>query len=277
VYRGAGWWIARRSLCGTSPASSTGSPITFMMRPSVPSPTGMAIGWPVSVTPAAHQALARIHRDGRTVDSPRCWATRAPGVALVLGLERVENRGAAAFELHVDTAADDLGDMSDRIGHGRSLLARENVDCRVTRRPRTGDDLDQLLGDHRLARAVVGQRLLAIISPALRWHCPSRSSAPRRTRRHFPGARGGSAPRMLRGRAGEDLVLLGSYSYAASLPPPSPRIRWDELLRGSNLRHHRLEAREDSVQTSNAPSSLEPHDLVADAFGMLEAERAHRA
>ena len=34
----------------TGPASSTGSPITFMMRPSVPSPTGTVIGAPVSLT-----------------------------------------------------------------------------------------------------------------------------------------------------------------------------------------------------------------------------------
>src|ERR1700758_3989518 len=58
------------------PASSIGSPITFMMRPSVPSPTGTAIGWPGSVT-----SWPRTRPSGtsiaivRTVGSPRCCAT----------------------------------------------------------------------------------------------------------------------------------------------------------------------------------------------------------
>src|SRR5712671_3752673 len=58
------------------PASSTGSPITFMMRPSVPTPTGTMIGLPVSPTswprtrPSA-VSMAMV----RTVDSPRCCAT----------------------------------------------------------------------------------------------------------------------------------------------------------------------------------------------------------
>ena len=41
---------ARLLLALTGPASSTGSPITLMMRPSNSGPTGTAIGWPVSVT-----------------------------------------------------------------------------------------------------------------------------------------------------------------------------------------------------------------------------------
>src|SRR5262249_9293286 len=58
------------------PASSTGSPITFMMRPSVPSPTGTSIGSPVSVTswPRTRPSVASI-AIVRTVDSPRCCAT----------------------------------------------------------------------------------------------------------------------------------------------------------------------------------------------------------
>ena len=38
--------------------------MTFMMRPSVPSPTGTEIGPPVSVDLlAAHQAFGNVHRD----------------------------------------------------------------------------------------------------------------------------------------------------------------------------------------------------------------------
>src|SRR6185436_19356767 len=102
---------------------------------------------------AAHQAFAGIHGDrayGRFAEMLGDLEHQA--LALVLRFQRVENRGQVSFELHVDDGADDLGDVSGGIGHGMSLL---------TRRLGTGDDLDQLLGDHRLAGTVVGQRLLA--------------------------------------------------------------------------------------------------------------------
>src|SRR6185295_6771130 len=58
------------------PASSTGSPITFMMRPRVSSPTGTAIAAPVSVTswPRTKPSVASM-ATVRTVLSPKCWAT----------------------------------------------------------------------------------------------------------------------------------------------------------------------------------------------------------
>ena len=37
-------------------------------------------------------------------------------VAAVGGLERVQDRRQVALELHVDDGADDLGDLSDRVG-----------------------------------------------------------------------------------------------------------------------------------------------------------------
>ena len=49
---GAGWWIARRSVTFSGVPSSTGSPTTFRMRPSVTSPTGTVIGPPVSLSRA---------------------------------------------------------------------------------------------------------------------------------------------------------------------------------------------------------------------------------
>ena len=45
---GAGWWIERMATPVTGPSSSTGSPITLMMRPSNCGPTGTEIGAPVS-------------------------------------------------------------------------------------------------------------------------------------------------------------------------------------------------------------------------------------
>ena len=58
------------------PASSTGSPMTFMMRPSVPSPTGTRMGWPVSVTawPRVRPSDTSMAMQ-RTAFSPRCCAT----------------------------------------------------------------------------------------------------------------------------------------------------------------------------------------------------------
>jgi hypothetical protein len=71
-----GWWIARYASAGTGPASSTGSPITFMMRPSVPAPTGTEIGAPVSRTGWPRTRPSEVSMEmQRTVDSPSCWAT----------------------------------------------------------------------------------------------------------------------------------------------------------------------------------------------------------
>ncbi len=60
----------------TGPRSSTGSPMTLMMRPSVSGPTGTVIGAPVSVagwprTRPSVESMATV----RTVFSPRCCAT----------------------------------------------------------------------------------------------------------------------------------------------------------------------------------------------------------
>ena len=96
-----------------------------MMRPSVPSPTGTAIGLPVSVTawPRTRPSVVSIAMV-RTVDSPRCWATsstsRWPWFC-VSSAFRIA--GSVAVELHVDDGADDLGDVSGGIGHEGLLKA----------------------------------------------------------------------------------------------------------------------------------------------------------
>ena len=65
---GAGRWMARGPGALTGPGSSTGSPMTFMMRPSVPGPTGTVIGAPVSRTvwprtrPSVESMAMRAHR-----------------------------------------------------------------------------------------------------------------------------------------------------------------------------------------------------------------------
>ena len=99
---------------GIGPASSTGSPMTFMMRPRVPAPTGTEIGAPVSVTswPRTRPSEVSIAMQ-RTVLSPSCWATsRTRRLPLVRGLEGVQDLRQMTVELHVDDGADDLRDLA---------------------------------------------------------------------------------------------------------------------------------------------------------------------
>ena len=73
---GASAWIGAVSSAPIGPSSSIGSPMTFMMRPSVFGPTGTRICEPVSRTgwPRVRPSVESIAMV-RTVDSPRCWAT----------------------------------------------------------------------------------------------------------------------------------------------------------------------------------------------------------
>ncbi len=73
---GASWWIPRVWGVSIGPASSIGSPMTFMIRPSVAGPTGTVIGPPVSATswPRTRPSVVSMAMV-RTVFSPRCWAT----------------------------------------------------------------------------------------------------------------------------------------------------------------------------------------------------------
>ncbi len=73
---GASAWIGAVSVWPIGPRSSIGSPMTFMMRPSVIGPTGTRICEPVSVTswPRVRPSVASI-AIVRTVLSPRCCAT----------------------------------------------------------------------------------------------------------------------------------------------------------------------------------------------------------
>jgi hypothetical protein len=99
------------------PASSTGSPMTFMMRPRHAGPTGTMIGEPVSVTswPRTRPSVESIAMV-RTVFSPRCWATSSTRrLPTLVGLERVQDRGQVIAELHVDDGADDLRTLMRRL------------------------------------------------------------------------------------------------------------------------------------------------------------------
>src|SRR6202046_671568 len=133
-----------------------------MMRPSVPAPTGTLIGWPVSDTswPRTRPSLISMAMV-RTVDSPRCWATsstrRLPWF-LVSSALRIAGRWSSNC---TSTTAPMTWVMrptllaimsSSQIGSQRQCSLQSFG---------AGDDLDQFFGDHRLAGAVVGERLLA--------------------------------------------------------------------------------------------------------------------
>ncbi len=101
-----------RDLIG--PASSTGSPMTFMMRPSVPVPTGTEIGCAgIARFLAADQAFGRIHCDrahGGFAQMLRNLEHQT--VALVIEFERIQDRRQMVLELHVDDGARNLRDAS---------------------------------------------------------------------------------------------------------------------------------------------------------------------
>ena len=115
--------MARGVSALTGPASSIGSPMTLMMRPSVPTPTGTVIGRPVSVTawPRTRPSVVSMAMV-RTVESrPDAAPLRAPGGCRRSGFERIQDLGQVAVELHVDDGADDLGNTSNLIGWAISI------------------------------------------------------------------------------------------------------------------------------------------------------------
>src|ERR1700750_1613578 len=160
---GADWWMPRLASALIGPASSIGSPITFMMRPSVPSPTGTAIGWPVSFTswPRTRPSVASI-AIVRTVDSPRCWATSSTRRLLPF-LVSSELRMAGRWPSNCTSTTAPMTWVTRPI-----WLAAVAIYCLLRSEFRfrsdcfcAGDDFDEFLGDLSLTRAVVDQRLLA--------------------------------------------------------------------------------------------------------------------
>src|SRR5579863_8888048 len=148
---------------GTGPASSTGSPMTLMMRPSVPTPTGTMIGAPVSATswPRTRPSVVSMAMV-RTVDSPRCCATSSTR-RLPPFLVSSELRIAGRWPSNWTSTTAPMTWVTRPI-----WLAAVAIDCLLRSEFRsrsdcfrTGDDFDEFLGDQGLTGAVVDQRLLA--------------------------------------------------------------------------------------------------------------------
>ena len=112
----------------------------------------------IAHTLPAYEPFARVHGDrahGVLAEMLRDLEHQ-PG-AVIVGLQRIQDRRQRAFELHVHHGAGDLRDLAGQIAyvlhHPSSLSAAAGLDGLGAR-----DDFDQFLGDLRLALAVIGQR-----------------------------------------------------------------------------------------------------------------------
>src|SRR4051812_20784577 len=176
---GASRWIEAEKGELIGPASSIGSPMTFMMRPRQAGPTGTVIERPVSVTgwPRVRPSVVSMAM-ARTVFSPRCWATSSTrrkgwpvrwstlvvSSALRIAGRWPSNSTSTTAPMICDRrpvatpwtarGADDFAVG----GFGAALRAAGFLAAAVVamgssglERFGAGDDLDQLLGDLRLA------------------------------------------------------------------------------------------------------------------------------
>src|SRR6202451_2610144 len=236
-----------------------------MMRPSVPAPTGTLIGWPVSETswPRTRPSLISMAMV-RTVDSPRCWATsstrRLPWF-LVSSALRIAGRWSSNC---TSTTAPMTWVMrptllaimsSSQIGSQRQSLLQSF---------RAGDDLDQFLGDHRLAGGVVHRRHLRAVE-----------------RRRILDERAENLHREIaRQKLLEDILLVGLELVdraAKSFGGIGFKHRRNDLLRGRDLRDHRSEARVEQRADVEFELVEQRDDLFGDHLGVVESQGAHRA
>src|SRR3989440_825887 len=290
VKGGGGWWIGRRCSCGTGPASSTGSPITLIMRPSVPSPTGTAIGWPVSATswPRTRPSVVSMAMV-RTVDSPRCWATsstrRLPLLVVSMAL-RIAGRWPSNC---TSTTAPMTWVMRPvwLAGVAINSLLRIRICVRQSDRVAplhclgAGDDFDQLLGDLGLTGSVVNQGLLADHVAGVAGGVVHRTHLRAVERGVVFQERAEDLHREIaRQQARQDLVLF-RLVFVRRRRSGIRRRRFhhqrNDLLGGRDLRDHGFEARIEQ-RADVELAGVEPRqNLFGDVFGIDEAELANRA
>src|SRR5580658_3934556 len=150
----------------TGPASSIGSPMTLMMRPNVPAPTGTMIGLPVSVTcwPRTRPSVVSI-AIVRTVDSPRCCATSSTSrfppflvsIAFRMAGRCPSNCTSTTAPMTCVMRPVWLAGVAIKLSPSNSQISNDRLSDRLG----AGDDFNQLLGDHRLTGSIVDQGLLA--------------------------------------------------------------------------------------------------------------------
>src|SRR5713101_2913608 len=271
--------MARRSLYLTGPASSTGSPMTLMMRPSVPSPTGTVIGPPLSLTSwprtrPSVESMATV----RTVDSPKCCATsstrRLPWLSVSSALRIA---GRSPWNCTSTTAPI----TCETCPVGLAMMSSSRKEGGASQRLGAGDDLDQLFGDHRLARAVVAHGLpfdhVAGVAGGIVHRRHARALLGGRVLQQRPEHLHGDVERQ---ELGQDVFLVGFVFVDRAAGVASllrGKYRRDDLLRGRNLGDDRLEPREEQGADVERALGEQPGQLFADGLGVLEFQHAHRA
>jgi hypothetical protein len=145
--------------------------MTFMMRPSVPSPTGTEIGAPgVGDRLAAHQAFGRVHGDAADGVSPRCWATSSTRRLPLLVVSSAFRIAGSAPSNCTSTTAPMTWVTLPALAGMEAFGAFAIVCLTPGSSERLGarNDFDEFLGDLRLTLTVVLIVSLLIMSPALR-------------------------------------------------------------------------------------------------------------
>src|SRR5690348_1032277 len=251
-----------------------------MMRPRVPSPTGTAIVSPVSVTscPRTRPSVVSMAMV-RTVASPRCWATSSTSRwpwFLVSSALRIAGRCPS-------NCTSTTAPMTCVIRP--TVLAMENPRysdvCRTaSERFGAGNDLDQLLRDHRLAGTVVGESLLADHLAGI-----ARGAVHRAHLRAVEGRAvfeqraedlNGHVPRQ---ELGQNVRLL-RFVFVDSSRSVGCALREhgrDDLLRCRDLSDDRLEAREEQRADVEGPFLVELDDLLSDLVGVFEMDLSNGA
>src|SRR5579872_5634345 len=283
--------MARRPSIWTGPASSTGSPITFMMRPSVPSPTGTVIGPPVSVTswPRTRPSEMSMAMQ-RTVSSPSCWATsrtrRWPLLSVSSAL-RIGGRFTLLSNFTSTTAPITwvmrpvaLAILAMGLRPCPRILSLLRRSGRGVRSERLGarNDLDQFLGDHRLPGAIVPQGVFLhhVAGVARRVvHC-AHLSAEERGLILEQGAIDAHRHRA-RQQLGEDFSFVRLILVSRRVLVLRAELGRDELLGGGDLRDHRLEARVEQRADVELAVLEQSDHLFGDRLGGVIGDRAHRA
>src|SRR5262249_33478706 len=250
---GAWRWIGSVRLLLTGPRSSTGSPITFRMRPSVSGPTGMAIGPPVSTafSPRTRPSVVSMAAV-RTSDSPRCCATSNTSLRPPESTWSAFRMFGSSASKRTSTTAPVIWVIVPMLLEAIRMYLSFDYGRRSLDGLGAGDDLDQFLGDGGLARAVhlQGQPLdhVASIAGGAVHRC---HLGPEEARGVFKQRAEDLDREVTRQQVGQDLGFVGlelidrAAHRTGRSGVPRRRRRRDELLHGHDLGHRRFEAIED--------------------------------
>src|ERR1700691_362055 len=258
------------------PASSTGSPITFMMRPSVPAPTGTMIGLPVSLTSSTRTRPSAVSiAMVRTVASPPCWADASTS-RLPPFLVSIAFRMAGKCPSNCTSTTAPMTCVMRPVwlaGVGMKILSFEfylNRPLRLSDRLGAGDDFNQLLGDHRLTGSIVDQGLLANHVAGIAGRIVHRAHL-RAVERGvvFQQCAKDLDRQITRQQAGQNLVffrLVFVRCRRAGVRGLGFHHQRNDLLRGWDLRDHRLEARIEQRADVELAGLEARDDLVGDVL-----------